>query len=1273
MRHLQRDCSCFRTFVASFPSGAVERLVECVGCEDTEGARDPAGKRCLHDASGRLRSDVLEVRRFPANDTTEGDDRVVPLLLSECFDHEGKFETARTRHDRHALLRDTVATKLAERALEQSRGHKVIPSRNSDSNARCRITASFDEGHGCSAMGNVLQSYALASQDAEGVHDICVLRTQSAAGAMATFPPYDDELNFPALEERILEFWDASGAFERTLAQRLEEGAPWFSFYEGPPTANGAPGIHHMMARTVKDAICRYKTMRGYYVRRQAGWDTHGLPVEIAASKELGLLTRNDILGYGIDRFNRYCRELVERHITMEGGWRYLTRRMGFWVDLDAAYMTCSNEYIESVWWSLKQLFDRGLIVQGFKVVPQSPTIETPLSSHELSLGYRTVRDPSVYLIVRVVKPSHPALEGAALLVWTTTPWTLFGNVALAVHPELNYAVVTVRSTKKTEHTARFVLLASRIEAVFDRSWEVTVETTLPGIALVGTRYEQIFDDIALDLDAYPNALSVLPGEFVTTEEGTGIVHLAPAFGQDDFEMMQRFNLPMPVPVTPNGHFTDAVRQFAGRAIKTFTYPDGSIEEGADRDIVAALKARGKVLKATFDYEHTYPHCWRTGNPIMYYARQSWFIRSPEYRDRMIELNRTIRWQPPEIGSGRFGNWLEEVKDWALSRDRFWGTPLPIWVSDDGDAFAIGSIAELLEGFIEQPGGGRVPAAAVASELDLHRPFVDRIVFERNGRIYRRVQDVIDVWYDSGAMPFAQFHYPFDNRELFERSFPADFIAEGIDQTRGWFYTLHNLATALFDQPAFRSVVVNELVLDSAGQKMSKSRGNTVDPFAMMQRYGADAVRWYMVASNPPWKPLRFNESDIASTVLADFFRALTNTYSFFALYANVDGFSGTEPVVPVADRPEIDRWVLSALHTLRTRYCEEMDRYDITRAARLVQDFVRRDVSNWYVRRNRRRFWKGERDADKRAAYQTLYEVVRTVSMLIAPIAPFLAEDLYQRLRRESDPLSVHMERVEPGDPSLWDETLERRMALAQQIVYLVRSLRERARIRTRQPLRRILIPPLSSEQRRDIEHVAPLIAEEVNVKSIEFLDDEAAIVRRTAKPNFRTLGKRFGKDVQRVAAAIRTLSPAEIRTLLAECHLALELDNVSATVTLEDVEIVSEDIEGWLVASEGSVTVALDTEITPELRAEGIAREVVNRIQNLRKMSGLHVTDRIRLAIEAPDQIRSSLEQMRQYVMDETLAVELELGSTTDSRSDATTVEIDGTIVRIHLEPVR
>ncbi|GIV54790.1 MAG: isoleucine--tRNA ligase [Candidatus Kapaibacterium sp.] len=1084
------------------------------------------------------------------------------------------------------------------------------------------------------------------------------------------FPPYEDELNFPQLEERILEFWDATGAFERSLQQRFQENAPWFNFYEGPPTANGAPGIHHMMARTVKDAVCRYKTMRGYYVRRQAGWDTHGLPVEIAASRELGLLTRNDIIAYGIDRFNQYCRELVGRHISMEGGWRYLTRRMGFWVDLDAAYMTCSNQYIESVWWSLKQLFDRGLIVKGFKVVPQSPTIETPLSSHELSLGYRTVRDPSVYLIVAITEPSVPQLEGASLLVWTTTPWTLFGNVALAVHPSVEYVVVEARATKRPDHVARFVLAASRVE-VLAPDWEVSEIAQLKGSQLVGTRYEQIFDDIPLDLEQYPNALRVLPGDFVTTDEGTGIVHLAPAFGQDDFDMMQRFHLPMPVPVTPNGHFTEQVRAFAGRAIKTFTYPDGSTEEGADRDIVALLKSQGKVFMARFDYEHSYPHCWRTGNPIMYYARESWFIRSPQYRDRMIELNATIRWQPPEIGTGRFGNWLEEVKDWALSRDRFWGTPLPIWASDDGDCFAIGSVAELMEGFVEQPGGGRVPVAAVADQLDLHRPFVDAIVFERNGKLYRRVPDVIDVWYDSGAMPFAQFHYPFENQQLFERSFPADFIAEGIDQTRGWFYTLHNLATALFDKPAFRSVVVNELVLDSAGQKMSKSRGNTVDPFAMMERYGADAVRWYMVVSNPPWKPLRFNESDISTTVLADFFRALTNTYAFFALYANVDGFTASEPLIPLSERPEIDRWVLSALHTVRTRYCAEMDSYDITRAARLVQDFVRRDVSNWYVRRNRRRFWKGEHDRDKRAAYQTLYEVLHTVSTLIAPIAPFLAEDLYQRLRRESDPISVHMERIEPGDPAMVDPVLERRMDLAQRIVYLARSLREKARIRTRQPLRRIMIPPVSTEQRQDIEHTYQLICEEINVKAIEFLDDDTAIVRRTAKPNFRTLGKRYGKDVQQVATAIRALTPNQIRILLSTGELQLPIGESEATVTLEDVEIISEDIQGWLVASEGNVTVALDTEITPELRAEGIARELVNRIQNMRKSSGFEVTDRIRVAIETSDgDVRDSIEQLRGYVMEETLAVELVHTMLGDR---GTLVDLDGTQVRIHVERVR
>ncbi|MBX7155137.1 MAG: isoleucine--tRNA ligase, partial [Bacteriodetes bacterium] len=793
------------------------------------------------------------------------------------------------------------------------------------------------------------------------------------------FQPLPDKLSYPELEERILDFWETSGVFKMSMEQRERENAPWFNFYEGPPTANGAPGIHHIMARTLKDLVCRYKTLRGYYVRRQAGWDTHGLPVEIAVSKQLGLLNRKEIEKYGIDRYNKACRDLVYEHINMDGGWRTLTRRMGYWVDMDSAYITCTNGYIESVWWSLKQFFDKGLIYKGFKVVPQSPTIETPLSSHELSLGYKDVKDPNVYLKLKITSSPVAEAVGAEILVWTTTPWTLFANVALAVGNDIEYVLARVTTTTDEQTTAHNYIIAQSRLSVLGEGAEVVA--TFKGSELVGSGYEQIFTDVEIDTTTYPNALTILAGDFVSTTDGTGVVHLAPAFGQDDFAMSKLFNLPMPLPVTPNGHFTDVIKDFAGRAIKTFTYDDGHVEEGADKDIIIALKKAGKILKSSMDYLHAYPHCWRTGNPVMYYARDSWFIKSPEYRDNLIANNRTIKWQPEEIGSGRFGNWLDEVKEWSLSRDRFWGTPLPIWVSEDGsDAFAVGSVEELMEGLIEMPGGSRVPVATSGVEIDLHRPFVDGIVFEKNDKVYRRVHEVIDVWYDSGSMPFAQFHYPFENKELFEKSFPADFIAEGIDQTRGWFYTLHNIATATFDSVAYKNVVVNELILDKKGEKMSKNKGNTVNPFEQMNKYGADAVRWYFTSSNPPWKSTRYNEEDIAQTVIADFFRMLVNTYSFFTMYANIDGFTGEEESVPLAERPEIDRWIISSLETLKTNYCQLMDEYEVTRAARAVELFVRDDVSNWYVRRNRRRFWKGERDTDKTSAYQTLRTVMMDV-----------------------------------------------------------------------------------------------------------------------------------------------------------------------------------------------------------------------------------------------------------------------------------------------------
>ncbi len=1056
------------------------------------------------------------------------------------------------------------------------------------------------------------------------------------------FQPLSEKLHYPELEERILDFWETSGIFKMSVEQREHENAPWFNFYEGPPTANGAPGIHHVMARTLKDLVCRYKTMRGFYVRRQAGWDTHGLPVEIAVSKKLNLITRHDVHEYGIDRYNKACRDLVYHHINMDGGWRTLTRRMGYWVDLDSAYITCTNSYIESVWWALKQYFDKGLIYKGFKVVPQSPTIETPLSSHELSLGYKEVRDPNVYLKIRLTSAARPDVVGAQILVWTTTPWTLFANTALAVGEKIDYVLVHHSAKNDAENAHLYVLAESRL-SVLDGENEILAR--FKGAELLGARYEAVFDDIPLDTQKYPNALTVVSGDFVSTEDGTGVVHLAPAFGNDDFNASKKYGLPLNIHVTPNGHFTEAIRDFAGRAIKNFSYADGHTEEGADKDIIIALKKAGKILKSSMDYLHNYPHCWRTGNPVMYYARDSWFIKSPEYRERMIALNKQITWQPAEIGSGRFGNWLDEVKEWSLSRDRFWGTPLPIWVSADGkDAFAIGSVEELMEGFYEMPGGGRVPVAAAGVELDLHRPFVDSIIFERNGQVYRRVPEVIDVWFDSGSMPFAQFHYPFENKELFEKSFPADFIAEGIDQTRGWFYTLHNIASAVFEQPAYKAVVVNELVLDKDGKKMSKSLGNTVDPFLMMNTYGADALRWYFMVSNPPWKPTRFNEEDIAATVIADFFRSLTNTYAFFALYANIDGFDAGAADVPLAERPEIDRWILSALHSLRSEYCTQMDAYEITRAARAVQDFVRNDVSNWYVRRNRRRFWKGENDSDKLSAYQTLRTVMMDVLRMMAPLAPFLSEDLYQRLRCDSDPLSVHLCRIEAGDPSMNDADLERRMSAAQHIVFLARSLREKAKIKTRQPLTRILVPVLHPQQRRDIQAVEEIICEEINVKSIEYVSDDSGIVRRSAKANFKVMGKKAGKNMKDAALVIRSLTNDDVRKLQRGESVPITVNNEHYDITLEDVEILSEDIEGWLVASEGETTVALDTELTPTLINEGIAREFVNRIQNLRKSSGFEVTDRIRISYHCDDAaIDAALRAMSAYIAAETLATEL------------------------------
>ena len=1078
------------------------------------------------------------------------------------------------------------------------------------------------------------------------------------------FEPLPDVLSYPKLEESVLDYWERNNVFERS--QQAREGASTFSFFEGPPTVNGKPGIHHVLARTIKDSICRYKHLRGYLVRRQAGWDTHGLPVELSAEKELGINDKSQIEVLGVEKFNAACKDIVYRNISMDNGWRTLTRRMGHWLDLDHAYITCTNEYIESVWWALKQYFDKGLIYKGYKVVPQSPTLGTPLSSHELSQNYKEVKDANVYLKLRLVSSPVAALEGASIIVWTTTPWTLFANVALAVGPEITYALVRNTRIVSEQPVDETLLLAESRLGILDGEYEVLGH--YKGSEIVGSEYEQIFTDISLDAQQHPNVLHVLPGAFVTTSDGSGVVHIAPAFGQDDFELSKQHNLPVPQPVTADGHFTSDITEFAGRAVKTFTYADHK-EDGADRDIVKTLKIGNKVYKASFDYLHSYPHCWRTDNPVIYYARDSWFIKSPQYRDQLVELNKLINWYPPEIGEGRFGNWLEEVKEWSISRDRYWGSPLPIWISEDGtDMFAVGSIQELSTGLYEAENGELIPVASCGKDIDLHRPFVDKVVFVKDGRKYRRTREVVDVWFDSGSMPFAQFHYPFENKELFEQSFPADFIAEGIDQTRGWFYTLHNISTALFGKPAYRNVVVNDLVLDKRGQKMSKSKGNTVDPFDVMDRFGSDAVRWFLMSSSPVHKPKLWNEDDIAKTVIADFFRSFTNTFEFFVLYANVDGFSLDDERISVQDRPEIDRWIVSRLHTTIKQYMEAMDSYDLTKGCRIVQEFVIEDVSNWYVRRNRRRFWKGEYDADKRAAFQTLHEVLLRVAEMIAPVAPFLSESIFLRLQPTLNQLSVHCIILQSCDDSVIDNDLENRMKQAQGIVSLARSLREKAKIKTRQPLRRILLPVDSPAMRRQLQTVEDIIKEEINVKEIEYVSDDTNIVRRSAKPNFKIIGKKYGDGTQLVAQAIKTLTHDMVRKLEQTSVLALTIDDKTVQIDFEDVEIISEDIEGWLVASDSGLTVALDTELDEHLIREGLAREFVSRLQKIRKESGYEVTDRVAVLYHADDETSAALESMRSYIGMETLAESLERGE----QPLGVDLEINGRHVNVRVQRV-
>lgn len=1037
------------------------------------------------------------------------------------------------------------------------------------------------------------------------------------------FKELNDKINYPDLESAVLQYWDEHKVFEKSVSTR--DGRPAFTFYEGPPTANGQPGIHHVISRTIKDLTCRYKTMRGFQVHRKAGWDTHGLPVEIEIERALGIKHKDEIIKYGIAKFNEECKESVWKY---KKDWEEMTRRMGYWIDLSHPYVTFENEYIESVWWALRRYFDAGLIYRDYKIQPYCPRCETPLSSHEVAQGYDDVKDPSVYVKFRIQKGQKIRLDDGReytigddkhyFLVWTTTPWTLISNVVLAVHPEVEYSI----AEKKGETLIGLHRAMVRVEE--ERNQDSPEYTkflaTCKGHNLAGLKYERLFNYHPVKEKAF----YVVEADFVTTEDGTGIVHIAPAYGEDDYRAAKQYGLPTIHAVNQSGEFGDEVDDFKGMFVKD-----------ADPQIIANLKSRGLLYKKE-TIVHSYPHCWRCDTPLLYYARFSWYIRTTQYADRMIELNKQINWIPSEVGEGRFGNWLMENKDWAISRDRFWGTPLPIWVCDEGHVRCVGSVDEI-----------RKEGKHVPDPLDLHKPSVDEITFicKNCNNDMRRVPEVIDAWFDSGSMPFAQWHHPFENEYLFEKRHPADFIAEGIDQTRGWFYTLHAISTFLFERPAYKNVYVNELILDKEGQKMSKSKGNVVDPFEMLGRHGADSVRWYLVASSPPYRPKLFDEEGLVE-VQRKFFSTLVNTYSFFALYANIDRFAYGEARIPPRDRPEIDRWILSALNSMIRRYVDWMDEYEFTRAARAVSDFTVDQLSNWYVRRNRRRFWKSERGRDKLAAYQTLYESLVAVTQMMAPFAPFLADELYRRLNSTTnkEPFeSVHLAETPTVEESAVDLDLEKRMEKAQQIVYLVRSMRMRSNLKVRQPLQRIIVPVSSEEERTAVKRMEYVILDEINVKQIEFVSDDSEVVHKNAKPNFKSIGPKFGKLVQKVAERIRSFMPAEIKKIEHEGTMAVTVNGETVTLSRDDVDIVHEDIKGWMVESGNGLTVALDTELTEELIDEGFAREFVNRVQNMRKDAGFQVTDRIKISFRTTERLQRALRSMAKYVTAETLAIAL------------------------------
>ncbi len=1098
-------------------------------------------------------------------------------------------------------------------------------------------------------------------------------------------------LNLPSIEKETLERWKREQAFEKSVS--LREGAQPFVFYEGPPSANGLPGIHHVISRTLKDLVCRYKTMQGYQVQRKGGWDTHGLPVELGVEKELGI-TKEDIgKKISVAEYNQKCREAVLRY---KDKWDNLTTKMGYWVDLQNPYITFTNEYIESLWWCLKQLYTKGLLYKSVSIQPYSPGAGTGLSSHELNQPgtYKMVKDTSATALFKAIKDDNFLFEATGgedvfFMAWTTTPWTLPSNLGLTAGPNIDY--VLVKTFNPYTHEGQNVILAKALVPKYFKAegengdfesytaetkllpWKILTE--FKGKDIENVEYEQLFPYEASSLEAIreitPDAkpFRLLLGDFVTTEDGTGIVHTAPAFGADDFRVGKKYNIGILTLVDREGKFVEGLGEFSGRYIKDYKSAQDYVDVNVD--ISVKLKKEGRAFKVE-KYEHSYPHCWRTDKPVVYYPLDAWFIKTTAVKDRMVELNKTINWKPASTGTGRFGNWLENMVDWNLSRSRYWGTPLPIWRTEDGsEEKCIGSIEELNAEIrkASQVLGGDVNKNYLHDGiLDLHKPYVDEVVLvSESGKPMRREPDLIDVWFDSGAMPYAQWHYPFEGEKTFQNAFPADFIAEGVDQTRGWFYTLHALGVMLFDSVAYKTVVSNGLVLDKDGNKMSKRLGNVVDPFQTIEQFGADATRWYLITNASPWDNLKFNLEGIKE-VQRKFFGTLYNTYQFFALYANVDGFGFKEDYIPVEQRPEIDRWILSSLQTLVKKVSAAFDEYEPTVAGRLIEDFVDEHLSNWYVRLCRRRFWKGEYEGDKIAAYQTLYECLETVAKLMAPISPFFSDELYLNLNAvtgKEDQASVHHAKFPQPKEELIDTLLEERMNLAQDASSLVLSLRKKADIKVRQPLQKVLIPVLNGAMEQQLRKVEDLIKAEVNVKEMEYLTDTEGFIKKKIKPNFSALGKKLGAKMKAVSSALANFTQHDISYFEKEGRYSIPVgDGESAELSLSEVEISSEDIPGWSVASKGPLTVALDINVTPELAQEGDAREFVNRIQKIRKDSGFEVTDRIEVKIAAENGINEALAKFNNYICAEILADKLEF---TNDMDGGTEIELNDKALKV------